>query len=181
MIPILPKREFLLLGKAYRELDQSLRLPDEAFYTVREKISLWSIAQHIHHLGITNKEYFENIEVLYRDRAPEILPSGRPSWLGYRVLTFGSLPRGRKAPARLQPPPEVMREEVTAAFQESKKAMTSLAPRAGALDELTGRLERGAFGKLRATQLLKISRIHTQHHLATVERIGKALKSGPAT
>ncbi len=175
MFPILPKREFLLLGKAYAAFGRILGLPDDQFYAVEERVSLWSPAQEIYHIGLTNRGSFEKIETLYRDRDPAIIQRGRASFGALLVLTLGAFPRGvAKAPPELEPPPEVMREEVRAIFEETKKQMTSLAQRAEAIAELTGRIDNPPLGKLKATHLLKLARVHTQFHLRVTERIVSA-------
>ncbi len=176
MIPIFPKREFLLLGKAYGELGRILGHPDELFYAVEDQVSLWSPAQEIHHIAIVNREFFGKIEVLYRDREEEdIVRRGLPSVPAMIGLTLGTIPRGKvQAPARFEPPPEVMREEAAALFAESKREMASLAQRAGGLNELTGRIDMGPLGKLKALQILKLARVHTQFHLGVTKEIVRA-------
>lgn len=175
MVPVIPKRELLLLGAAYREVDEILRWPEGEFYKVADTVSDWSPAQQVLHIGLVNAAIFRRIELLYADESPDILRTGGPNLSGWAVLTFSYIPRRKaQAPKELVPPPDVDRIQARAAILASKKHLPWLADKAAVLDTLRGRLPHFALGNLTALQWLKLARIHTRFHLGIAGQIRHA-------
>ena len=175
MIPIIPKRELMLLGAAYREIDEVLRWPEAEFYKVADTVSDWSPAQQVLHMGLVNAAIFQRIEVLYAGESHDILRTGGPTMPGWAVMTFGRIPRGKaKAPKEMVPPPDVDRIQARAAIMASKKHIPWLADKAPVLHTLRGKLPHFRLGNFTALQWLKLARIHTQFHLGIASEIRHA-------
>lgn len=175
MIPIFAKRELMLIGTAYREIDEILRLPDSDFFKVADTVSRWSPAQQICHVGMVNTAIFARIEKLYQDEDPEIARGGGPTLAGLALLTFGRIPRGRaQAPKQVEPPPDVDRAQVRAAVAASKRRLPWLAEKGAFLNTVPGRMPHPFLGNFTALQWLKFVRVHTRHHLQIVELIRRS-------
>lgn len=175
LIPILPKRELLLLGRQMKDIDGILRWPDRIFYGVVDDISLWSPAQQVYHLIIVNLRCFDVINALYDDEDEKIAREGGISATGRWVMLTGIIPRGKgQAPPETEPPADVLREDALRAFAESKRALGRVAGRAPYLHSLTGRWPHPVFGHLTAPQWLKFARLHTRHHVRLAQDIRQA-------
>ena len=175
---IIVKRELLNLGRSYQRMEEILRWDDRMFYMVKEKVSLWSPAQQLWHIGMVNSRMFQTIDMLFRDEAPEILRAGKPTFQGWLMLLTGRVGRGRmKAPPALVPPPEVDRVEAGRAVRQSKREFTNAAAKASQLHEVDGRFAHEAMGALNGEQWLRFSQVHTRFHLGMIDLIGKAAKT----
>ncbi|MCC6548283.1 DinB family protein [Candidatus Sumerlaeota bacterium] len=176
---IIVRRELLNLGRSYQRMEEILRWDDKVFYAVREKVSLWSPAQHLWHIGMTNDELFRRIDTLFRDEAPEILRKGGPVLRGRITLLVGRIPRGRiPAASHLIPQPEVDRNETLRVVHGSKRNFTNCAAKGTQLHAVTGRLAHPVLGALNAEEWLRFANVHTCHHLRIVDRISKTPHSG---
>lgn len=176
-----PKTELRLIGKGYRRLEELARLDDPTLYRVEEEVSLWSIAEHLDHVGRVNISSFLAIDRLVagREDDPEVLHSGGPKLAMLPVLLFGRIPRGRaQAPERFFPAADVERESVRATLSESRKGLSRTAAKVAALAEARGRIAHPILGNLNARQWLRFVRIHTAHHIRIMDDILAA--SAPA-
>lgn len=174
MIPIIPKRELMMLGAQHRRIGELLQLSDEKLFAVNEKVSHWSTALQLYHVTNVNEAVFGVIVKIHEGTDAQYSKKPSIKLIGRIVMTFGKVPRGRaKAPDRFVPPQDIDREKLTSQFEASKKALTKLAPILEELKAAKGSFPHPYFGNLNALQWLKFTRIHTAHHLKIVDDILK--------
>lgn len=172
LLPIIPKRELMKLGKVYQEVAGILDWPDKDFYAVADTVSLWSPAEHLYHLAVANKLMLGNIETLYVGEDSSILKKGGPNWNGKLIFLFGKIPRGKgKAPAILKPNDDLLKDDVIREITESKKSMAFVGSKLPALLDVKGRLAHPNLGEFNAVQWLRFAVIHSNHHLRIIKEI----------
>ncbi|HYC87995.1 MAG TPA: DinB family protein [Thermoanaerobaculia bacterium] len=136
---------------------------DARLFTVNERVSAWSPAEHVDHLLKVTKS------ILDRLPSDEAVPRGI-SLLGRAVLGLRWIPRGRgRTPERLtgkQCTPEELRARLTRVTMAAEGVDTA------AVD--TARIPNvphPRFGGLTPAQALRFVTVHTEHHLKIVRDI----------
>jgi hypothetical protein len=176
LIPIFVGHELKRYQRARAKITATLQWGDGRLYGVAEKVSLWSTAQQLHHSAMVATFGFDTIQKLHEEADSTILRRGFPTRNGIAVLLLGKIPRGKvKAPEAVQSPPEVTRpviEKALAAADLSFDRVLTISP---FLHDLKGRWTHPALGALNAPEWFRFVRVHTDHHLAIVDDIAKAL------
>lgn len=171
------RRDYHRLQHAFEEMESIQQWDDRALFAVAEKVSLWSPAQELLHIGLVIGSIVPRIEMLYEDTSAEIVRTGGPNGPGWAVLLTGRIPRGKaKAPPGMEPSAGVSREEVRAALAKSRGQLESLAAKIPDLRKFRGRLPHLRLGNLNSIQWLRFLRIHTDHHLRVTREIHAALE-----
>ncbi len=154
---------------------QLLSLSEEAAerLTVRvERVSAWSVAQHLDHLAQANllcaATIVSIIESPPTGPEPELTPAGRA------VLQTGTIPRGRGQAPRATVPSAASISETRSRLHDAHRALTAIAERLVAVDEARGRLAHPSLGGFNAYDWLCFIAIHTRHHLKIIEDIQRA-------
>ncbi len=165
------QEEYRSIGASYEAFAALLDEPDEALYRAREAVSAWSPAQHLYHILVANGMMLSGVALICRSHAM-VLPEGALNAAGRAVLTQGRFPRGQgKAPERTQPPAEVSRETLRQALARSRARYEQTASLLADIPAAQGYIPHGFLGQLTAAQWLRLTRIHSEHHLAIIREI----------
>lgn len=172
MIPILPKRELMLIGGLYRDMSAILAAPPEKLVARKEEVSLWNPIQQIRHVGWANAAIFERLLLIADGAGEGIVLTGGPRFAGWITLTLCFIKKGvAKSPQHLVPEPNCTLEQATEAFEKSKRALAAIAPRLDAITASKARFTHPRLGSLNGSQWLKFARIHTNHHVRIAEKV----------
>jgi hypothetical protein len=136
---------------------------DARLFTVNQRVSAWSPAEHVDHLLKVTKS------ILDRLPSDEAVPRGT-SLFGRALLALRWIPRGlARAPERLtgkQCTPEELRARLT------RVTMAVAAVDGAAVDAARIRnVPHPRFGGLTPAQALRFATVHTEHHLKIVRDI----------
>ncbi|HUR83140.1 MAG TPA: DinB family protein [Thermoanaerobaculia bacterium] len=133
---------------------------DARLFTINEKISGWSSAEHLDHLLKVAKSVFDRLP------SDEVLPRGI-SFTGRCVLACRWIPRGvGKTPERLAGK-QCTLEELEARFGRVSTALEALDT--AAVDAARNpNVPHPRFGGLTPSQALRFVTIHNAHHLKIV-------------
>jgi hypothetical protein len=135
-------------------------------------ISGWSVANHLEHLLHADRWIVGWIESAVDGEASEsggetpegADPGGKPSALGYVVLSTGFIPRGRgRAPER-SCPRGLSVPEIQAGFHEIQAQVKALEPRLGEVDTVPLTLQHPVLGRFTPARWLRFADIHHAHH-----------------
>ena len=160
-----------LLASLDREIEQASD-PDlcEASAPV---VSKWSVKDHLEHLSIAHGSIVNWIERA-RDGDPSLDTGGRPSLVGRIVLRVGAFPRGRgKAPERTLPQ-GASAEELAARFRRIREQVEGLEGSLAQLQASRATRNHFVFGDLNATQWLRFTVIHDNHHQKIIRDVLEA-------
>lgn len=159
--------EISALSVCLDQIESLLAWDDAALFTAQLEISAWSPAHHVHHVAVaTGMMLMAGIRTLRRDPDPE----EGPNRIGQMVLQrgMGSL-RGRgQAPKATTPPDTFARTDLDQALERCRRKISETE---AILDQFLvgqGRLPHPYFGPLNATEWLRITRLHAEHHLAII-------------
>lgn len=162
-------------SQALQLSQQLIALSDEAEerLTVRaERVSAWSVAQHLDHLAQANRLCAAAIVSLVESPPsgpePELTPAGRA------VLQTGTIPRGRGQAPPATKPSAASISETRSRLHAAHSALTAIGERLAAVDEAPGRLAHPSLGGFNAYEWLCFIAIHTRHHLEIIEDIQRA-------
>ncbi len=166
------RKTFDELTRQVGKLSELAGLPDARLFERIDRVSAWSVADHLSHLARSNAVMAEAVRKII---APGF--SGDAAGLtlvGRAVLFTGWIPRGvGKAPESTRPQVEsaaTLRREVS----ESRQSVLELEAALSEIKAAKGRIGHFAFGGLTARQWLRVMGIHTRHHLKIIEAIQRS-------
>lgn len=167
------QREYQALAERLPGLTALLDALD--LFTIRDGVSRWAVAHHLHHLALAHGRIFERLGTIAAAEGPGTATS-RPfnaSWT--LVKTLGWIPRGvGRAPRVAQPPPDFDADELRAVWARKCAAFEALAPHLDALAHRPDRFAHPVFGQLDPTDWLRFTHIHTRHHHKIIQDIRAA-------
>lgn len=145
-------------------------LSDESVFAQRSSgISLWSAGEHAGHIAMVNLRMAKAIAstlgrpAVHRD---EILPATTTA-----LLEAGEAPRGvAQAPAMVRPEGRT-REEFLSILEEAVACWAGLAIRADEIVSCPGRFEHSRLGFMNPAEWVRMSTLHSAHHLRIVNDI----------
>ena len=143
--------------------------PDERLFNKAEKVSRWSVADHLDHLALANQAMVRAIDHALEQGDDDA--RGGPTFIGRCVMLTGWIPRGKgKAPDFARPQLETS-DELRRTLSEARAALGSLEERLLQIEAARGCSNHFAFGDLTPSQWLKVIEIHTRHHLKIIDAI----------
>lgn len=136
-----------------------------------ERISAWSIGEHLDHMMKVDRSIFERLE------SPLDKPLPPLSTVGHVVLWTGWIPRGKgKAPDFVRP--EVLpAERLRAAIVETREVLARAAGSPERLADPRRIAKHHIFGGMSAAQWLRFSVVHHHHHVKIIRDV---LRADPA-
>lgn len=157
-----------LMGQVGRMSDLASG-PDERLFARMERVSAWSVADHLAHLGKSNRAMADAIGQIIAPGSSAV--AGGLTLVGRAVLFTGWIPRGvGKAPEHTRPQVESS-EGLRHDLDDARQAVLGLEADLPEVESATGRVGHFAFGGLTALQWLRVMGIHTRHHLKIIESI----------
>ncbi len=142
-------------------------------------VSEWSVANHLEHLLKADRWIIGWIESVVAGRSqpggepsepgddasdPSADEHGRPSAVGYLVLSTGFIPRGRgRAPERSHPS-GLTTPEILAGFRQVRAQVEALEPRLGEVDAAAITLDHPMLGQFTPAHWLRFADVHHVHH-----------------
>lgn len=156
-----------LLARLRRQSDEIARLLP---YHDRRNltISLWSVGNQVEHILLSNLLILRQIDA----NLAQGPATGKPfNWTGRFVLWFGRFPRGKgKAPPYAKPK-GASSQELKAMLAEVNKLLEQLEQKELELERSRYAFPHFIFGLLDVKQWLRLSEVHTRHHLLIVADI----------
>jgi hypothetical protein len=166
--------EFAQLDRFYADAEAWLDAPDDVLFAVRDDVSGWSPAQHLHHIGVANGMSLTAALYAAMGRGET---GGAPDEGGRAVLEREQIPRNRlQAPKQVSPSEEIDRAAAREAISRSRGKLDELRDQQEALATAEGRIEHPRMGMLNGPEWLRFVRIHSQHHHAIIEDILAAVE-----
>lgn len=145
---------------------------DAAVARVAPTVSAWTVGHQLWHALHATLLSLAAIERMCDGEEPA---EGGPTMAWRTLQLVGRIPRGKgQAPESVVPPPAVDRDKAAKELADAASALARVAARAEELAEAEGRVEHKYFGQLDATQWLRFTVMHLEHHLKIVEDIEKA-------
>lgn len=161
-------------AKIRRDIDRIARQFDDlyGFSEVAElrveRISKWSVAQHLHHLMKSDRSIFEYFP------APDEGPIRPVTTVGRIVLWTGWIPRGKgRAPNTTQPEAPGS-EEIAAEVATSKSLFDDSIEPPETLLEPRAIAQHPVFGSLNRAQWLRFVAVHHHHHIKIIRDVMRA-------
>ena len=143
--------------------------PEARLFQRVERVSAWSVADHLAHLGKSNQAMAGAIRSLLGPGSGEA--ARRLTLVGRAVLATGWIPRGAgKAPEYTRPQVE-SGDQLRRGLDESRQTVLELEAVLPEIETAKGRVEHFAFGGLTAMQWMRVMAIHTRHHLKIIDAI----------
>lgn len=168
-MPIDLQQEYDQLAAFYDDTAALLDEPDAAIFDVKEKVSGWSPAHHLHHIWVANGKSLAAALLIARGRG---MPDGTPNEAGRMMLEQETIPRNQfTAPESVTPPDEPDRAALDEALTRSRNKLEDVGAQLDALATGEGRLPHPRMGLLNAPQWIRFVRIHSQHHHAIIRDI----------
>jgi len=137
-----------------------------------KSVSAWSVGKHVEHLTLSDEITLDGLSKLLAD--PQGGKPGKPTLVGRVCLWSGYIPRGRgKAPKGVVPqgiPSEVIRDRLAAVRQ----GFVELEPSVESLTSSTATQPHPVFGRLDASQWLRFTAVHHNHHQKIMRDIARA-------
>ena len=162
-------RVFDQLTRQVEQLRDLADAPDERVFRRVERVSAWSVADHLAHLAKSNQAMAEAIRKIIEPGFAE--GAGGLTLVGRAVLFTGWIPRGAgKAPENTRPQVE-SGDELRREVGESRQAVLELEAVLPEIETAKGRLGHFAFGGLTALEWLRVMAIHTRHHMKIIDAI----------
>lgn len=145
---------------------------DERLFHRAERVSAWSVADHLGHLAKANTATAGAIRKIIARGSGE--SAGGLTLVGRAVLFTGWIPRGvGKAPGYTRPQVE-SGEQLRRELDESQRSVLGLGKQLSEIEKSTGRVAHFAFGGLTGMQWLRVMAIHTRHHIKIIAAIQKS-------
>lgn len=158
------------LGRIDGQFDELLELASRPDVRV-EKISGWSVDQHLDHVLKVDRSI---ARVFEQPEAGALPPLSRIGWV---ILTTGWIPRGRgKAPGAVAPQPAPP-AQLAAQVQEVRDLLAQTLSSEELLADPRAIAPHPLFGGLSAARWVRFVAVHHHHHLKIirdVERAGSA-------
>jgi hypothetical protein len=169
------RTEFDEVKRRVESLSELAALPDAQLFQRVERVSAWSVADHLSHLAKSNTAMADAIRKIIAPGFAEA-PGGL-TLVGRAVLFSGWIPRGAgRAPDSTRPQVE-SGDELRREVGESRQGVLDLESALPEIERAKGTLGHFAFGGLTARQWLRVMAIHTRHHLRIIEAIGRSQKA----
>jgi hypothetical protein len=166
------RKAFDELTRQVGQLSELAGLPDARLFERIDRVSAWSVADHLCHVAKSNTAMADAIHKIIAPGFGE--PARGLTLVGRAVLFTGWIPRGAgKAPEFTWPQVESA-DELKREVGESHRAVLDLESALPAIEVAAGRMEHFAFGGLTARQWLRVMGIHTRHHLKIIEAIQRS-------
>lgn len=173
--PLASRRCRKLFDEAMRQvarLSQLASEPDGRLFQRAERVSAWSVADHLGHLAKSNRAMAGAIRKIVTPGSGEA--AGSLTLVGRAVLFTGWIPRGvGKAPEYTRPQVE-SGEQLRREMDGSQRLVSGLGDVLPEIETSTGRVAHFAFGGLTAAQWLRVMAIHMRHHLKIIAAIRKS-------
>lgn len=131
-----------------------------------ELVSNWSIYQQVEHILIATNNVAKMI--LAGEEPKEVK---KRTLLGYIVLTFGVIPRGKAQAPKMSIPKGVLQSELLDLFKESKKGIEEVEKLGKKIDSCLVVGNHPYFGGLNTKEWLRFIEVHTNHHLKIIDDI----------
>ena len=139
-----------------------------------ESVSSWSVGKHVEHLALSDELTLVGLSKLLAN--PASGTPGQTTLVGRICLWAGFIPRGRgKAPKGVVPqgvPSEVLADRLEVVRQE----FIDLDASVEVLSSSTATQPHPVFGRLDASQWLRFTEIHQQHHQKIMRDIVRSAK-----
>lgn len=165
----------------HRLLRQSARLTGlastgaERLATREERISAWSVGDHLEHLQRVGRSVLGVLDKLRAEPRPAPGPGIR--FTGRVILLVGFIPRGRARAIKSVEPRGLPREALRADLAALHARLAALDPgQLAALERAPATLPHPVFGGLDARQWLRFMEVHQHHHLKIIRDIERAAR-----
>jgi hypothetical protein len=165
------------LQEIVASLDDLIELASrpEEMSLLSDSISGWSVGKHVEHLALSDELTLDGLSKLLAN--PASGTPGQPTLVGRICLWAGFIPRGRgKAPKGVVPQgisSEVLADRLAAVRQ----GIIGLEASIDSLANSTATQAHPVFGRLDASQWLRFTEIHQQHHQKIMRDITRAQSS----
>ncbi len=125
-------------------------------------ISSWSVGDHLEHLVLADTGILKWLHRAARGKESD--SAGRPSKVGYFILTSGYVPRGKgKAPERTKPG-GLDYDAVLDGFRRVRQLADELQQRTNDLRHTRARWRHPVLGFLGSYQWVRFAHVHHRHH-----------------
>lgn len=139
-------------------------------------VSGWSPAQHLYHLALAADLALSNAVGLARGTSSLAVDGREPNELARALFAAGGFPRGRaEAPRMVRPPERVDRALLRAELQRGRTSLATAREIVALLPAAPRRIPHQLLGALNAVEWVHFARLHTEHHLAIVRDVRRAL------
>jgi hypothetical protein len=142
--------------------------PDDRLFNKAERVSAWSVADHLDHLALSN---LTMVRVIEDALAEDATAAGGLTVVGRLVMLTGWIPRGRGKAPEFALPEVKSGDELRSRVSDAREAVLGLAERLPQIERSDGRRNHFAFGDLTPSQWLRVIEIHTRHHLKIIDAI----------
>jgi hypothetical protein len=146
--------------------------PAERLWQPVERVSAWSVGQHVEHLMLATRGVLDRLEELMAGQAPD---AGGISLVGRVVLRLNYIPRGRARATTPLQPKSTSAEELRGGWLTVRRRLAELGPRLGEVQAARGTFRHLVFGGLDARQWVRFLEVHNHHHLKIVGDVQQAL------
>ncbi len=143
--------------------------PEEKLFEVKEGVSGWSIGHHLYHLALAHGSIPRLIERLHNGRLGDDTLEPFPERV--QLVYEGQIPRGRTAPERTQPPPDLDHDLLKRDWGRMTKSIARIEPLLNELGDIPRRFPHPFFGPLTALEWLRFMQNHKRHHLGIIAAI----------
>lgn len=172
--------DFAAIEAQWKEIDREVALGEKHLQTRVGTVSHWSLGQQTMHIARTINVLVEQMfdPILAN---PTVNANEAPKPIGKQVLTGGAIPRGAgKAPAAVAIHFQPTYDQIKAEVKKAKESWARVASRKAEVEKNTGKMPHFALGPMTATDWVRFTAIHTQHHLGIIRDIEAATsKSTP--
>jgi hypothetical protein len=160
------------LAAQHGEMAARLAEDDGSLAALADRVSGWSVAQQLEHLGLTGNKVLDALDAILGE--PGTPPRGRPNLAGRLVLLVGRIPRGRVRTKPEWDPPDSSRERAREGVKTLAARTAALASRAAELTAARATRPHPVLGHFNARRWLRFLVIHQDHHLRVVHDIRRA-------
>jgi DinB superfamily len=141
-------------------------------HTRVEKVSGWSVAQHLEHLVLVDRGVLNLLDGLLAGPPPP--PIAGINLAGRLVMLLGFIPRGAGRATTPLRPQGMTADELRAGLAETAQGVRRLGPRLVEIEGAAGRRRHLIFGGLTAAQWHRFLAVHHHHHLKIIRDIRSA-------
>lgn len=152
-----------------RKIEACVSLAEDAraFEARAPSISEWSVANHLEHLLRGDRwmiGWVESAVCGETGAGADACEAGRPTAVGFVVLSTGFIPRGRGRAPDASHPVGLSAPEIVAGFREVQAMVDRLQPRLVEVDAMTLTLQHPMLGCFTPARWLRFADIHHDHH-----------------
>ena len=135
---------------------------------LKSEVSLWSVGDQLEHILLSNQLILRQMSGKLTQE-PE---KGKPlNFKGRFVLLFGRFPRGVGKAPEFAKPKGASKEELKEMLNQVNALIEKLSSRHHEIDASLYAFPHFVFGLLDARQWLRLSEVHTRHHLSIIADI----------